>query len=151
MSDLWTLRSGCFRKEPSPRKPLPVSLNNRVVIERSQKARNEGGAVNYMEGQGDALDFSVAWYDISDDRGYAGRFRLHASDLSLIGESGHAAVRIIVGPGADVTATTPHAGSPSSSVSGAGLNYLPSQVQRILFWRKSAPILLATKAPSCKV
>lgn len=62
-----------------------------------------------MDGQGDALDFAVEWYDIANDRGYAARFRLHASDLSLIGESGHAAIRIVVGPGADVTATTTNA------------------------------------------
>lgn len=88
---------------------MQLSMNDRVVIERSQKGRNEGGPINYIDGQGDALDFAVAWYDVSDDRGYAAKFRLRASDLSLIGKSGHAAVRIIVGPGADVTATTTNA------------------------------------------
>lgn len=88
---------------------MQLSLNDRMVIDRSQKGRNEGSAIDYMDGQGDALDFAVAWYDIANDRGYAARFRLHASDLSLIGESGHAAIRIVVGPGADVTATTTNA------------------------------------------
>ena len=88
---------------------MQLSLNDRMVIDRSQKGRNEGSTIDYMDGQGDVLDFAVAWYDIADDQGYAARFRLHASDLSLIGETGHAAVRIVVGPGADVTATTTNA------------------------------------------
>lgn len=88
---------------------MQMTMNNRVVVDHSQKGRNEGGPIEYMPGQGDALDFDVAWYDIFEDRGYEASFRLNATDLSLIGASGHASVQIVVGPGADVTATTTNA------------------------------------------
>lgn len=95
-----------FGSHPAVPAIMQMTLNGRVVVEYSQTGRNESGPIEYASGQGDALDFTVAWYDISDDRGYMAEFRLHASDLSIIGRSGHAALQIVVGPGADVTATT---------------------------------------------
>lgn len=95
-----------FGAHPAMSGVMQMKHNGRIVIDHSQKGRNGGGSIEYMPGQGDALDFDVAWYDIFEDRGYEASFRLHASNLSLIGASGLADVDIVVGPGADITATT---------------------------------------------
>lgn len=95
-----------FGAHPAVPAIMQMSLNGRVIVEQSQKGINESRPIEYLDGQGDVLDFKVAWYDIFDERGYEADFQLNAYDLSLIGQSGHVALRIIVGPGADLTATT---------------------------------------------
>ncbi|MBK4214981.1 hypothetical protein JJJ17_03465 [Paracoccus caeni] len=98
-----------FGAHPAVPTVMQMSLNGRVVVEHSQKGQNESGPIEYVDGQGDALDFKIEWYDILDNQGYIAAIRLRASDLSIIGDTGHAAVKIILGPGADVTVTTTNA------------------------------------------
>ncbi len=95
-----------FGSHPAISAVMQLSLNGRTVIDHSQKGRSESGPVNYMDGEGDALDFEVSWYDIFEDSGYTSHFRVQGSDLTIFGMSEIGSVDIVVGPGADVTVAT---------------------------------------------
>lgn len=82
-------------------------LNNRTIVSRSLKGRHENSPVEYLEGQGDALNFTVAWYDILNKQAYTAQFSVSASELSRAGALPHiATVEVMNGPGGDVVVTT---------------------------------------------
>lgn len=82
-------------------------LNGREIVSRSLKGRNESGPIEYLDGQGDALNFEVAWYDILNRQAYAAKFTVPASELTTLESLPYmATIDIINGPGADITVTT---------------------------------------------
>ena len=86
---------------------LYLSLNGRTVVDGSIRGRGETGGATYGSRWGDALNWDLAWYDILADRSYRLKFTISASELATFGEDGsHATIDIVVGPGADIIATT---------------------------------------------
>lgn len=88
---------------------MSATVNSLPLFEWSLRGRTETRGPDYP-GPGDAtLAVELMWYDIPADRYYQLAFDLDARDMSTFGDdSDHAEVRIVIGPGADVTVTTPH-------------------------------------------
>ena len=88
---------------------LYLSLNGRTVVDGSIRGRGETGGATYGNRWGDALNWDLAWYDILADRSYRLKFTISASELATLDtKESHATINIVVGPGADIVATTAH-------------------------------------------
>jgi len=86
---------------------LYLSLNGRTIVDGTIGGRGETGGATYGSRWGDALNWDLAWYDILADRSYRLKFTISASELATFGGDGsHATIDIVVGPGADIIATT---------------------------------------------
>ena len=86
-----------------------MSQNGQVLLRHSLKGRSQSGGVNYKGAFSSTLSHEYHWYDLIEKKGYVIRFDVDAKDLSTFGEEGdHASLKIVSGPGADVTVTTPH-------------------------------------------
>ena len=97
--------------EPSPDRlsVLRAIVNGMAVVDSSMRGRLKTGPLNYQSTFGANLAVHVMWYDILDKQFYEKAFDLDVRTFSTFGEEAiHAAVTIVVGPGADVTVTTPH-------------------------------------------
>lgn len=79
------------------------------LFEWSLQGRTETRSPAYDGRRDTSLSVKLMWYDTSSKLYYGKDFDLDARDLSTFGdEAEHAEVRITVGPGADITVTTPH-------------------------------------------
>lgn len=93
---------------PSIVAALHVIGNDFRFVDFSLRGRSQVSGFNYQSMFGAKVAFDVMWYDVEAEQFYATSFDINANDLSTFGEEGiHASMRITVGPGADVTITTP--------------------------------------------
>lgn len=84
-------------------------VNDLPVVMSSLHGRNEVRSPGYASPFEAKLSVQVMWYDVDTARYYQHDFDLDARELSTFGEAGqHAYVSITLGPGADITVTTPH-------------------------------------------
>lgn len=88
---------------------MSATVNSLPLFEWSLRGRTETRGPDYPGPDAAALAVELMWYDIPADRYYQHAFQLDARDLSTFGDrTDHAEVRIVIGPGADITVTTPH-------------------------------------------
>ena len=88
---------------------MSATVNSLPLFEWSLRGRTESRGPDYPGPDAATLAVELMWYDIPADRYYQHAFQLDARDLSTFGDrTDHAEVRIVIGPGADVTVTTPH-------------------------------------------
>jgi hypothetical protein len=88
---------------------MSASVNGLPLFDWSLRGRTESRSPGYPGSDKATLAVEIMWYDIPSDRYYQHAFQLDARDLSTFGDrTDHAEVRIVIGPGADVTVTTPH-------------------------------------------
>ena len=88
---------------------MSATVNSLPLFEWSLRGRTETRGADYPGTDDATLRVELMWYDIPADRYYQLAFDLDARDLSTFGdESDHAEARIVLGPGADITITTPH-------------------------------------------
>ena len=84
-------------------------VNGLPLFVSSLQGRTESRSADYPSSDDATLAAELMWYDIAADRYYQLAFDIDARDLSTFGDrTDHAEVRIVIGPGADVTVTTPH-------------------------------------------
>ncbi|GEM_PF-5571861 len=84
-------------------------LNGVAILESSIRGRSQTGGLYYQSTFGANLSVQMMWYDIINEKFYGKSFELDARRLSTFGEDAiHASLKIVVGPGADITVTTPH-------------------------------------------
>ncbi|MEP3344958.1 MAG: hypothetical protein ABJN34_03810 [Litoreibacter sp.] len=97
------------RPHPSQIAALHVIGNDLMLVDSSLRGRSQTGGFNYQSRFGAAMSFDVMWFDVAAKQFYASSFEVDAYNLSTFGEEGiHASLKIVAGPGADVTVTTPH-------------------------------------------
>jgi hypothetical protein len=88
---------------------MSATVNSLPLFEWSLRGRTESRGPDYPGPDAATLAVELMWYDIPADRYYQHAFQLDARDLSTFGDrTDHAEVRIVIGPGADITVTTPH-------------------------------------------
>ena len=88
---------------------MSATVNSLPLFEWSLRGRTETRGPDYPGPDAATLAVELMWYDIPADRYYQHAFQLDARDLSTFGDrTDHAEVRIVIGPGADITVTTPH-------------------------------------------
>ena len=88
---------------------MSATVNSLPLFESSLRGRTETRGPDYPGPDAATLAVELMWYDIPADRYYQHAFQLDARDLSTFGDrTDHAEVRIVIGPGADITVTTPH-------------------------------------------
>ena len=88
---------------------MSATVNSLPLFEWSLRGRTESRGPDYPGPDDATLAAELMWYDIAADRYYQLAFDIDARDLSTFGDrTDHAEVRIVIGPGADVTVTTPH-------------------------------------------
>ena len=84
-------------------------VNGAPIMKSSLRGRSQTGGLAYQSRFGANLSVQLMWYDITEERYYRHEFDLDVRDFSTFGEvAEHAYVKIIVGPGADITVKTPH-------------------------------------------
>ena len=84
-------------------------VNGLPLFVSSLQGRTESRSADYPSSDDATLAAELMWYDTAADRYYQLAFDIDARDLSTFGDrTDHAEVRIVIGPGADVTVTTPH-------------------------------------------
>ena len=83
-----------------------MTLNGVVISERSLQRANQTGGVPYP--QGGVIEIDVAWLEAESRRAYAATVQVDAARLATFGGRGdHGRLDVLLGPGADVTVTTP--------------------------------------------
>ena len=88
---------------------MSATVNSLPLFVSSLQGRTESRGPDYPGPDAATLAVELMWYDIPADRYYQHAFQLDARDLSTFGDrTDHAEVRIVIGPGADITVTTPH-------------------------------------------
>jgi hypothetical protein len=88
---------------------MSASVNGLPLFDWSLRGRTESRSPGYPGSDKATLAVEIMWYDIPSDRYYQHAFQLDARNLSTFGDrTDHAEVRIVMGPGADITVTTPH-------------------------------------------
>lgn len=86
-----------------------VVVNGLELAEADLNNRGTSGEIPYRRMFSRDLDIDVLWYDILADRAYGVAFTVDAGDLSTFDAQGsHAAIEVLMGPGADLRAITPH-------------------------------------------
>lgn len=84
-------------------------VNGLPLFDSSLRGRTESRSPDYPNAEDATLAVELMWYDIPAERYYQHAFDLDARQLSTFGDAtDHAEVRIVLGPGADITVTTPH-------------------------------------------
>lgn len=82
-------------------------VNGSLLSERSLQGSSDTGGVDYVNG--DQLAIKAAWLDINSKQAWQVELELDVTTLSTYGGQGeHAEYKVVLGPGADVTITTPH-------------------------------------------
>lgn len=85
------------------------SVNGSLIVMSSLRGRTESRSPNYANRFDTTLSVQVMWYDITEERYYHRYFKLDARDFSTFDAEGERAqIYITLGPGADITVTTPH-------------------------------------------
>jgi len=110
---LWLDRPGTlslgYASHASTPSVKQMQVNGQMMVRDSVTGRNETGGGGFAHGFTDRIDFRVLWYDFHENRAWTAEFSVHGRELSTFGNSGdHASLRVKVGPGADVTVTTPN-------------------------------------------
>jgi hypothetical protein len=110
---LWLDRPGTlslgYASHASTPSVKQMQVNGQMMVRDSVTGRNETGGGGFAHGFTDRMDFRVLWYDFHQQRAWTAEFSVHGRELSTFGNAGdHASLRVQVGPGADVTVTTPN-------------------------------------------
>lgn len=93
--------------EPSQPKVMRLIQDGRAVVKQSMRGRVEVGGIDYASVFSSNISYALYWYDLDNAQGYEIAFKVDAKTLSTFGDAGdHASMRILAGPGADVTITT---------------------------------------------
>lgn len=86
-----------------------VVVNGLVMGDNDISSRSTTGEVPYRGLFSRTLTVEALWYDIVNDTAWRIEFEVDAGDLSTFGTAGdHARLKLLLGPGADVRATTPN-------------------------------------------
>ncbi len=86
-----------------------MQVNGQMHVRDSVTGRNQTGGGGYAHRFTDRIDFVVLWYDFLEERAWTAEFSIHGRELTTFGNKrDHGNVLVIVGPGADVTVTTPN-------------------------------------------
>lgn len=84
-------------------------VNGSPIVMSSLRGRTESRSPNYANRFDTSLSVQVMWYDLIAERYYHHDFKLDARDFSTFDPEGERAqIYITLGPGADITVTTPH-------------------------------------------
>ena len=96
-----------FRSDSSTPSIKQIQVNGHTGMRATVTGRSETGAAGYAHRFTDRMDFSVLWYDLIEERAWQADFSVYGRELSTYGNKrDHARLRIVVGPGADVTVAT---------------------------------------------
>jgi len=86
-----------------------MQVNGRMMVRDSVTGRGESRGADYAHRFTDRMDFVVLWYDFLEERAWTAEFSVHGRELSTFGNKrDHAMLEVRVGPGADITVTTPN-------------------------------------------
>ena len=110
---LWLDRPGTLSLDYKSHAVTPsvkqMQVNGRMHVRDSVTGRNQTGGVGYAQWYTDRIDLVVLWYDFLEERAWTAEFSVHGRELSTFGNKrDHGNVLVTVGPGADVTVTTPN-------------------------------------------
>lgn len=82
-----------------------TKVNGQVWVDRSLRGRMQVGEVVYNND--DLLELELTWLDLQSGTAWRATVGIHAADLPTFGGKGdHAALNVLLGPGADVTITS---------------------------------------------
>lgn len=84
-------------------------VNGSPIFMSSLRGRTESRSPDYANRFDTTVSVELMWYDITEERYYHHDFKLDARDFSTFDAEGERAqIYIDIGPGADITVTTPH-------------------------------------------
>ena len=87
---------------------IRATLNGMRLVDRDTGGQSAGGGFPYADAFSDKMNFELTWYDILAKKAYRISFTMRAKELSTFGDvRDNAMVDVEMGPGADVTVTTP--------------------------------------------
>jgi hypothetical protein len=104
-----TTLSAEIRVHPADPSALHARINDLEFVDSSYDGRQVTGGLPYRSAGSTAMEMELWWFNLDRQQHYALTVTLDATALSTFSEDGeHASLAVEVGPGADVTVTTPN-------------------------------------------